>query len=118
VRAKREEILDLFHKWLAEGTLIRCQGSFRTHVFSLKARVLHLQDDELRLVEDDTQSELVMKIRNEAEFGYIDNRRITGREAEDYVCSVMVFFGPIPPEGEAEPDSIIFAELKGTTENM
>ena len=118
MRARREEILDIFHKWLTERKLIRCHGSFGTHEFSLKARISHLHDNQLRLMADDTQSELVIRIPDQAEFGYIDNRSITGREAEDYICSVMVFFGPIPPEGEREPDSIAFAELKGTTESI
>jgi hypothetical protein len=114
MKAAREEIWDLFRKWFTERTILRCQGSFATHAFSLKARVLDLHQNEIRLMADDMQSELALRITDRVEFAYADNRVVTGREAEDYVCCVVAFFGPTGREA----DSVAFAELKRASESI
>jgi hypothetical protein len=99
-----------------QRTVLRCQGSFVTHAFSLKVRILDLHQNEIRLMADDMQSELVLRITDRVEFAYADNRIVTGREAEDYVCCVLALFGPTLSVGAA--DSVAFAELKGASESV
>jgi hypothetical protein len=107
---ERREALDLFRKWLGERSLIRCQAQFATHAFSLKGRILEVRENELRIFADDMNSELVLRLTNNLGFGYGDSRIVTGKEAEDYVCCLMVFFEPIPDVGD--PETVALAEIR------
>ena len=62
MRAGRAESLDIFRKWLAERAFLRCEGHFSKVAFSLSGRLLAVADDELRILADDKQSELVVRL--------------------------------------------------------
>jgi hypothetical protein len=115
MRMEYAAALDLFRKWLSDRSLIRCQGSLNMFSFSFKGRMVDVNPAEIRLMADDADSEFVLRITDKIEFGYADSRVVTGQEAADYECLLMVFLGPIPNEGEGE--SVAFAELKGSNSN-
>jgi hypothetical protein len=49
-----------------------------------------------------------LRFTSETEFGYADNRNVIGIE-KMYDHCLMVFFGPVPSEGD--PDSIAFTAI-------
>ncbi len=110
MRAARSEALDLFRKWSSEGLAVRCQGSVATFAFSLSGYIQSVSDDELRIFSEDVRSEVVLKLKPEMVFGYADSRTVSG-VAKKYESCIIVFFGPVPDEGE--PDSIAFAAVGG-----
>ena len=70
----RNEALDLFLKWLNEGSLIRCQGSLPIFAFSFRAKVSGLSSGEVRFMSEDTHTEFVWKITDGVRFDYADSR--------------------------------------------
>ena len=110
----RSDAIALFRKWLDERPLIRCQGSFPMHAFSLRGRISVANDSEIRLMADDTESEVVLKITDTMEFGYLDTRDVVGAAPSelDHECCLVVFVGPVGEEGDPPPDSIAFAQVK------
>jgi hypothetical protein len=92
MRAGRAEALDIFRKWFAERALLRCEGHFSTVAFSLRGRFLAVDDDELRILADDTASELVVRLTPQVGFGYADARGI-GIPNSEYDRCVVIFFG-------------------------
>jgi hypothetical protein len=68
-----------------------------------------VSDNELRLMDRGSDSELVIRLTPDLEFGYGDSRVVTGEEKQ-FEEAIVVFFGPVPDEGE--PDSIAVAALK------
>jgi hypothetical protein len=106
----RNEALDLFRKWLAEGSLIRCQGSFPIFAFSFRSKVVGVSSGEVRLMSADTNTEFAWRMTNGIRFDYADSRTVTGQEAIDYECCLVVIFGEVPDEGDA--DSLAFAEIR------
>jgi hypothetical protein len=111
MRTGRSEAVDLFRKWFADKFLLRCEGSFLKFSFSLRGRILSVDDEELRILADDYLSELVLRFTPDLEFGYVDSRQVTGAEKQ-YESCLTIFFGPVPPKGEGQPDTIAFAALQ------
>ena len=107
MKTERSEAVDLFRKWSSVGTVIHCQGSLPLMVFSLDAKVLLADDHEVRLISDDTRSQLVLRLRPEMEFGYLDSRQVTGQEAADFEHCLVAYLGPITEEGDT--DHLAFA---------
>jgi hypothetical protein len=104
----RQEAIDLFRKWSIDKSLVRCQGSFSNFAFSSNGRILVVTDEEIRMMSDDTKSEVVVSFAPEMHFGYADSRNVTG-VAKNYDSCLMIFFGPIP--ADQDPDSISFAAV-------
>jgi hypothetical protein len=109
VRIGRSEAMLLFSKWLSDKSLLVCEGSFSKFVFSLRAHMLSVNDDELRMLSADTHSELVLRLTAEMEFGFGDFRNAPESEKQ-YESCVIVFFGPVAHEGTQ--DSIAIAVLE------
>jgi hypothetical protein len=72
VRTTRDEVLGLFRKWMEEGTELECSFSFPLFAAAFRAKVRAVSETELRLVSDDTTSELAVRLEPEMEFGYGD----------------------------------------------
>ena len=108
LRTGRSEAIDLLRKWSLDKSLVRCQGSLSKIAFSLNGRISSVDDRELRIISDDTDSELVLRFTAEMEFGYADSRVVSGPEKQ-YESCLVVFFGPVPDEGT--PDTIAIAAL-------
>ena len=106
----RNEALDLFRKWLDDGATIRCQGSFPIFAFSFRAQVVGLSSGEVRFMSMDTHTEFVWKVAGGIRFDYADSRSVTGQEAIDYECCLVVLFGEVPAERPA--DTLAFAEIR------
>ena len=95
--------MDLFGKWSAGKSAVRCEGRFSKVAFSLTGRISSVNDDELRIIYDETRSEVVVRFSPEIEFEYADSRVVTGAAKKYGSCLVMIF-SPVPEEGE--PDTI------------
>lgn len=108
MRTGREEAIDIFRKWFAEESLLRVQGNFRKFCFALWGRILSINATELRIMSN-TESELVLRLTPDVEFGYGDDRIVTGDEKNFSEC-ILVFFEPVPDVGD--PDTIAIAALK------
>ena len=102
----RSEALDLFRKWSSDKSLVRCQGSFPMYAFALNGRITIVDDHKLRIISDDTKSELVLKLTPDLDFHYADSRKVTG-VAKEYDSCVAIFFSPVL--SEQTPDSISIA---------
>jgi len=95
---------------------VRCEGGFSNFVFTLNGLVASANDGEIRIRSSDTMSEVAISLTPNLDFGYADNRAVTG-EAKKYESAVVVFFSPVPDEGIGEPDTMTFAALtKGSRE--
>jgi len=77
--------------------------------FSVVGRIIKLDDEEIKILSLDKFHEAALAFRPEMQFGYGDFRGIP-REGAIYESGVVVYFGPVPPEGN--PDAIAFAEVK------
>jgi hypothetical protein len=109
MRTGRYEALDMFSKWFLERSLLRCQISFATHAASVSGRITEKPIRDVRLMADDSLSELVVQLSNDLEFGYGDMRDHP-EEGLSYEQGLVVFFGPVPTSGDA--DTIAFVEIK------
>jgi len=74
------EAVDLFRKWSEDKSVVRCQGNFSTFAFSLNGRILAANESELRIMSDDTHSELVLGLSPKTAIGFADSRAVTGEE--------------------------------------
>jgi hypothetical protein len=108
MRTGRSDAMLLLSKWLTDRSLLLCEGSFSKFAFSLNARILSINDQELRILSDDTFSELTLSFTPEMEFGYGDSRHTSENERQ-YESCLVVFFGPLPQEGS--PDTIAIAPI-------
>lgn len=68
------------------------------YAFASNGRITTVDDRELRMISDDTGSELVLKLAPELDFHYADSRQVTG-VAKEYDSCVVIFFSPILSEG-------------------
>ena len=84
----RAEAFDIFSKWLAEGTLLRCDFDFADLArATFRGRVKALDAAALALLSDDGTAELALGLTSDLVFVYGDNRedRIEG-ELAGAVC--------------------------------
>jgi hypothetical protein len=100
------EAVDLFRKWFEDKSVVRCEGSFSMFAFSLDGRIVSVSEDEVRIISEDTGSELILRL-SASEFGYADSRGVTGIEGEKYDSCVVLFYNEKRPEGP--PDTIAIA---------
>ena len=107
MRVGREEALDLFRKWLAEGTPLRI--NFGCPVFSaaFRGRVSRVSTIEVGALSDDRLAELALRVTPELEFAYGDSRGTPDAGAFE---GALVIFLRTSEEGE-EPDFIAFSEI-------
>jgi hypothetical protein len=104
----RTEALDIFSKWFQERSEIRLQGSFPKFAFGLWGRILRVSQKEIVLISDDNKAETSVYLAPELEFGYADNRQVTGEEKKFSEC-IVIFF-----DTKTEPfDTISLAALEG-----
>ena len=93
-------------KWLEERSKIRLQGSVPKFAFGLWGRILRVSQHEIVLISDDNKSETSVHLGPELEFGYVDNRQVTGAEKKFSEC-IVIFF-----DTKTEPfDTISLAAL-------
>jgi hypothetical protein len=108
LRVNRSEALDVFHKWLSEKSLLRCDLAFSMFVACFKGRVMAVEDNAISLISDDGDAELRLEFTPKTEFVYGDSRR-SRDDAELYESVLLVFFGEVTTE--SEPDMIAFMEI-------
>jgi hypothetical protein len=108
MRTGRDEVLDIFRKWRDDKSPIRAQGSFSGFAFGLWARMVSVESHELRLLSVNNGSELVIQLTPELQFGYGDNRIVTGEEKKFSEC-ILISFGSTGDAGET--DNIALAAL-------
>jgi hypothetical protein len=109
LKISRSEALDIFHKWLSEKSLLRCDLAFSMFVACFKGRVMAVEDNAISLISDDGDAELGLEFTPKTEFAYGHPRRVP--EDELYESMLMVFFAEV---SENEPDMIAFTEIKAT----
>ena len=108
MRAGRDEVLDIFRKWLADKVFVRVQGSFALFAFGLWGFITSVEPHELRIMNVETETEFILRLNRDIELGYGDNRIVTGEEKRFSEC-IIAFPGPIPETGT--PDTIAIAAL-------
>lgn len=77
--------------------------------FSNEGKIYSVDEREVRVRSADTRSEVVLSINKVVEFGYLDNRNVTGVETKYEHC-LMAFFSPVIEEGD--PDSLSFGIIQ------
>ena len=107
MKTKRTEAIDIFRTWLADGLLVRWEGKFSTFAFSSWGKVVSLDNSEIRFMSGDNGSELIVRFASDVEFGYGDNRNDT--EPKQFADCILIFFGPVPPTGDADRISLFAA---------
>jgi hypothetical protein len=106
---KREEAFDLIRKFADESALVECSMRFPTFAARFRGRMVSFDRRELRLISDDTRSELALRIAPWMEFGFGDASPATGPDRfENLLC---IFFR-LGEEGE-EADLIALGEIVG-----
>ena len=103
----RPEAIDLLRKWEEEKTLIECVMEFPSFSTRLRARVSKVEPSRLRLMSDDTTSELALNLEPWLQFGYGDTR---GLEAADEFEGILVIFFRMG-EGAEPSDRISLSEV-------
>ena len=108
VRVGREDVLNMFRVWKLDGVLILCSFQFRTFAACMRARVIEFSDGEIRMLSDDTFSELTLRINN-LDFRYGDPRDFPEEEKE-FVRGLVAL---LPPVDRSDiKDTISFFEFK------
>jgi hypothetical protein len=103
VKVGRAEAIDLFRKWLAEETLLRCDLSFEIFSACFRGRVRNVSDDRLLLLSDDKTSEFNFAIPEDPDFVYTEPRNGTPEDRELFGGGLSLLL-----EGE---DTISFLEI-------
>jgi hypothetical protein len=107
LKAERQEAFDILRKWQDEKSVVRLQASFPLFAFGLWGRILSMTDNELRVMSDDTKSEITLRLTPGLEFAYGDDRMVMGEEKKFSACLVMLF------NTDSEPfDTVAIAALK------
>jgi hypothetical protein len=68
MRIGPEEIADLLAKFVSERTLLECTFRFPAFAARLRGRLVGFSAAELRVMSDDTKSELVLRLEPWMEF--------------------------------------------------
>ena len=90
---------------------MHCEGHFSMYAFSFRGRIVTADDQEVRLMSDDTQSHVVMPIAGATAFAY--EATLEGVQGDkEHECCLVAFFGPLGEIDDPLPDSIAFAPLK------
>lgn len=97
VRIGREEALDLLSKWSSERALLRCDLSFARFVACFRARVVAVnepeilseEDSEVKLLSDDTFSEMALRLTPDFVFAY-DEPRGFPEEARVFAATLVI----------------------------
>jgi len=106
------EALDMFSKYLSEGTLLRCYVRCSTYRAAFVGRIRTVSDDGIRLSSDDCQSELELPLSSDLQYGYGDSRN-SPTELPVYDGHLLVFMTRYDPLCQ-KPDMIAFSEVRAT----
>ena len=104
----RPEALDIFRKWFSERPLLKCDLRFPLFSLCFRGRVFGLADNEVKVLSDDTFTELALRIPDDASFGYGEPRDFPDEDKHSR-CVVVVSFGDNAADNEH--DFIAFEEL-------
>ena len=108
MRVGREDVLTMFRVWKSDRVLLRCDLHFGMFAACFRARVMNVSNEEIRLLSDDSFSELTLRILN-LDFRYGDPRDFPEEEKEFVRC--LVAFLPLVNRSDIQ-DTISFLELK------
>jgi hypothetical protein len=67
---EQPEVFDLLRRWLCERTLLKCDFALSEFTGSIRARIVALTDQQMRLQSDDKFSEMDFWLRSILEFEY------------------------------------------------
>jgi len=112
----RLEALDMFKKWHAERTPIRCQIPLRKLAAAFSAHVYSVSETLLVLTSEDLTTELNVPLTPDLFYGYGEPRNGDPYEATIYDAAVIIFLEPIPPIGLG--DLIALSELRDSTHSQ
>lgn len=105
MRIGRSDANLLLSKWLADKSMLLCEGSFSKFAFSLHGHISLIDDQELKIISSDRLSELVLRFTPEMEFGYGDSRNASEDEKR-YGSCLILFFGPMSEQGVTDTIAI------------
>jgi hypothetical protein len=106
MRIGRDEAFDLLRKFSAERTLLECTLSFVPFVARFRARLTAAGSDEVRLMSDNSTSELVFRLAGVVDYYYGDARNL---DTPNPMEGVVIFVYRYDDDGAN--DSISLAEV-------
>jgi hypothetical protein len=109
VNVDRSEAFDMFKKWGAERSLIRCRAVVRWFRVSFSARVVKLSASRVIFASDDQQTQLILPLNDDVRYEYGDSRHFP-EDDEKYDSVMVAYFTEPPPVGY--PDMIAFSEFR------
>lgn len=74
MRVGRSEAVDLLRKWRSESALLRCDLMFGMLAAVFRARVVFADSGMVKLLSDDTFSEMALPLSPDMEFAYGEPR--------------------------------------------
>jgi hypothetical protein len=111
MRAGRLEAVDIFRKWEAERANVKCFFTFGSFAACLVGHFFFVADDRVRLLSDDTLSELDLPLNDSLGFLYAEPRGTP--EETDFASGIVVQLPTISNTGdESERDLIRFVATK------
>jgi hypothetical protein len=88
MRTGLSEALDILGKFLTESTILECSINTAVFMARFRGRVVRVLSDELRLLSDDTESELALALPSFVEFEYGELR---GPDAPEGFEGALIF---------------------------
>jgi len=93
----RLEAIDIFRGWLSEGAWLRCVFEFSRFTAFLRGRVVEVSEESIRILSDDTFSELALGLDSVWRFGYGEPRAFP-EEAKVLRRSIVADLSPAGAE--------------------
>lgn len=107
MRAGRAEALAILRSWLEDRALVRIDLRFTILVAAFPARVVDVSDARLGLLSDDRAAELVLPLRPDFTFEYMDMRDFPSH-SDTFDRMVAIFF----PYATEPTNSIVLTEFR------
>lgn len=113
VSVGRPEAFSLLRSWADSGALLKCDVEVERIALCLRARIRSLGADGIRLLSDDTFSEVTLPLRDDLTFAVGDFRAAAPDEADSYDMFLTIFIPTL--RSPTNPDSIVLIQVREDT---
>jgi hypothetical protein len=110
IKAEKDEAILLFKKWGSEAILSRCDFRFALFSVSLRGRFSEVSDHQIRLIADDTLSEMVLRLYDDWQYFFGDTHDVPG--AIERYDSVLVLFPASADPNNPDSGRVVFATIR------
>lgn len=107
IAASLPEVLDIFRGWFDARAVLQCNFEFAHFIACFRARVFFVSSEELKLVSEDTFSELVLRLTPDLTFEYV-RPDDADPESDEFIESLAVRLSAERPDVE---DLIVFSKV-------